>query len=483
LIHVIHDFNQPKNHYRVLQLNKTSLIKFIFSLFFVILANSLYSQTELTSFEDKKKANNISYSFPDEKSLFVFESDKDLTFESSRENSLSPKKLNNKYFLVVEAGSQVITINSENESISIRCGMATGVNNGSALKQKEIRYFKIGERKVLKYSDITGNELAKGNGFEGFGVDPSDAQIILKYFPKNLEIEIGDPAKVISKKSPQTNGNVILFIKMSDLDAISKKDIVLNLKDKEYGITEMRVYNLSKKEQRFYSVEKLSDIELKIAEQNRIAEEAKARAVADALALKIKTEQEAKIAEDKKIQIDKEESIRKENEAKYYSDLRIQEAKIERRKARIEQHSFSNIGYQGGTIAPYGISYECAGQSAFGFHISARSSIADEQDILDGSVVENKTEVDLGPSLRLFTNFYLNLGVGYGIYNYKKTDDYSGASTVEKGNYIESSFGFMKKFGKSINVNAGLSYMDIYENFYTPEVIFGISVNLEGIKN
>jgi hypothetical protein len=235
--------------------------------------NSLYSQTELRSSEDKKQAKNIQYTFSNEQSLFVFESDIELTFESSKENLVSPKKTINKYYLEVKPGSQVITINSENESISIRFGMATGVNNGGAIKPKEIRYFKIEERKVLLYSDITGNELAKGNGFEGFGEDPSDAQIVLKFFPKNLEIEIEDPQKVISKKSPQANGNLILFIKMTDLDAISKKDIVLNLKDKDYGITEMKIYDLSKKEQRFYKIEKTSNLSNVFSSIDKVAEE------------------------------------------------------------------------------------------------------------------------------------------------------------------------------------------------------------------
>jgi hypothetical protein len=469
----------------VLHFNKISSIKIVISFFLVIITNTTHSQTILSFTEDIGKAKKTNYPTTTAKSLLIFESEIELSFESSAEILTAPKKTENKYYLEVNPGPQSITIKSKNESINIRFGMASGVINGASLKSKEIKYFKIKERKILKYSDITGNEKAKNMTFSGIGMDPSDAILYLKVSPANLKISIEDPKKVVSKMSPQADGDVIVYIKMKDVDSISKRDIVLNLIDKEYGITEMKIYDLSRSEQRFYSIEKVSDIEkavteavnkadailasqIKLAEETKNAELAKKERIDAELALQTKKEEEARIAEKARKQKEIEENTIKKNEAKYYRDL-----------TKAEQHPFSNIGYQGGTIAPYGVSYEVGGQSVFGFHISARSTFADEQAILDGSIVENKTEVDLGPSLRLFTNFYLNLGVGYGIYDYKKTNDFGGTSTVEKGGYIESSFGFMKKFGKSINVNAGLSYMDVHENLYKPEVIFGISFNLK----
>lgn len=166
--------------------------------------------------------------------------------------------------------------------------------------------------------------------------------------------------------------------------------------------------------------------------------------------------------------------------AKEYAEkenIRIEkEAKAERRKLK----SFSSLGFQSGEIAKYGLLYESGGNSFIGFHISARTSLTPDSDILNGVVKANKTEIDLGPNFKIFKRIYLNLGAGYGFYNYVNRNDYAGIFSLDKMGYIEASAGLMIRINKVININGGASFMDIDKDIYKPEITFGISFNLKG---
>ena len=140
---------------------------------------------------------------------------------------------------------------------------------------------------------------------------------------------------------------------------------------------------------------------------------------------------------------------------------------------------FSSIGYQGGEIAKYGFLYERGGNKFFGFHISARTSATSEEEILKGTGVENKTEIELGPNLRIFNQIYLNIGLGYGYYDKPIRNDYAGTTTLEKTGYLLGTSGIMIRLSKLININGGVSFIDIDEAFYKPEITFGISFNLK----
>ena len=161
------------------------------------------------------------------------------------------------------------------------------------------------------------------------------------------------------------------------------------------------------------------------------------------------------------------ENIRKEKEAK-----------IERRRLK----SFSNLGFQSGEIAKYGLLYECGGNSFIGFHMSARTSLTSDSDILNGVVKANKTEIDLGPNFKIFKRVYFNLGAGYGFYNFINRNDYSGMVNMDKMGYVEASTGLMIRINRIININGGASFIDIDKDFYKPEITFGISFNLKGEK-
>lgn len=142
-------------------------------------------------------------------------------------------------------------------------------------------------------------------------------------------------------------------------------------------------------------------------------------------------------------------------------------------------NSFSSLGLQSGEIAKYGLLYESGGKKTIGFHMSARTSLTSEEDILNGSSLENKTEVELGPNFKLFKHFYLNVGAGYGYYDKVIRNDYAGTITLEKTGYLVATSGLMIRISKVININGGVSFMDIDKEFYKPEITFGLSFNLK----
>ena len=148
-------------------------------------------------------------------------------------------------------------------------------------------------------------------------------------------------------------------------------------------------------------------------------------------------------------------------------------------KDRQKLSSFSSLGFQSGEIAKYGLVYERGGKRTVGFHISARTSNTSEEDILNGSGTENKTEIELGPNLRIFNRFYLNIGAGYGYYDKILRNDYAGTLSLEKTGYLLATSGVMIRISRVININGGVSFMDVDKAFYKPEITFGISFNLK----
>ena len=137
--------------------------------------------------------------------------------------------------------------------------------------------------------------------------------------------------------------------------------------------------------------------------------------------------------------------------------------------------SFSSLGFQSGEISKYGLLYETGGRKKVGFHISARTTLRPEQ-IFSGEVIENKKEIELGPNFRMSDHIYLNVGIGYGNYNYFNQDAYQGGKI---GYYIATT-GIMYRISRVININSGLSFMDIDEDLHKTEITFGISFNLRG---
>ena len=142
-------------------------------------------------------------------------------------------------------------------------------------------------------------------------------------------------------------------------------------------------------------------------------------------------------------------------------------------------YSFKNLGFQSGSIAKFGIIYESGGKKTVGFRITARTSLTAENDIINGRVTKNKSEIELGPNFRLSNRVYLNIGLGHGSYQRIYRNDYAGQLYTQKTGYFLFTAGTMYRVSRLTNINAGLSFMDIDKDFYKPEFTFGISFNIK----
>lgn len=174
-----------------------------------------------------------------------------------------------------------------------------------------------------------------------------------------------------------------------------------------------------------------------------------------------------------------------EENSKIRQKEREKQERLESRNARryrFKTQTFSNLGFKAGEIAKYGLLYETGGGDNFlGFHISVRSSLVPEEDILNGTVIENKTEVDLGPSFKISDRFYVNIGGGYGYMDYVENIVYDDdIATLEKREYFTGSVGLMIRLSRVISISGGASFMDIDQEVFVPEYTVGLSFNLKG---
>lgn len=141
--------------------------------------------------------------------------------------------------------------------------------------------------------------------------------------------------------------------------------------------------------------------------------------------------------------------------------------------------SFSSLGIQSGEIAFLGLLYESGGISTVGFHISARTSLLTEKKIWNDVEEElNKTEIQLGPNFKISKRLYLNIGGGYGYSG--ASDDLISFENIEESGYFVGTAGLMIRLTRVININGGVSFMNVDKDFDNPEITFGISFNLKG---
>jgi hypothetical protein len=155
------------------------------------------------------------------------------------------------------------------------------------------------------------------------------------------------------------------------------------------------------------------------------------------------------------------------------------DSKNAKRNQKMPLGPFSSIGFQSGEIAKYGLIYERGGRNTFGFRITARTSLTSENDLLNQIETKNKTEIELGPNIKIFKRLFWNIGVGYGFYNRITNNDYANILTLEKTGYSVATSGLMFRLTRVISINGGASFMDIEKDFYKPEITFGISFNLK----
>lgn len=152
------------------------------------------------------------------------------------------------------------------------------------------------------------------------------------------------------------------------------------------------------------------------------------------------------------------------------------------RKNKIAQkyrEGFFAIGYEGGTIAKYGLRLEFGSSKLLGFFLNARTSLVSDSQLQQDITLANKNEIAGGPNFRIAKWLFLNLGAGYGYHKRSVRNDYLQISEIETKTYIAGYGGTTFRITPTINLVAGLSFIDIDKEFYQPEYTFGLTINLK----
>ena len=165
-------------------------------------------------------------------------------------------------------------------------------------------------------------------------------------------------------------------------------------------------------------------------------------------------------------------------------DIDVQQDRAARRAERAAYWGrFFSVGYEGGTIAPFGIRGELGGSDKrIGAFLNFRSSLRSTSKLEQYAREDfpaNKTEFVGGASVRLTHWAYLNVGGGIGWHHYPFVNEYAHEQTLERKSYIPGYWGATFRLTKLINVVGGMSYIAFTERLYAPEYTFGITINLK----
>lgn len=147
--------------------------------------------------------------------------------------------------------------------------------------------------------------------------------------------------------------------------------------------------------------------------------------------------------------------------------------------ARKYREGFFALGYEGGTIAKYGLRLEFGSSKLIGFFLNARTSLVSDSQLQQDITLANKNEIAGGPNFRIAKWLFLNLGAGYGYHKRSVRNDYLQISEIETKTYIAGYGGTTFRITPTINLVAGLSFIDIDKEFYQPEYTFGLTINLK----
>ncbi|MGV4413230.1 hypothetical protein [Chryseobacterium sp. T1] len=178
----------------------------------------------------------------------------------------------------------------------------------------------------------------------------------------------------------------------------------------------------------------------------------------------------------------KEWNKRKEDEKKL-ADKKLKEDLKRTQKANRYAKPLENFiafGYEGGTIAKYGVRFEVGGGSFVGFFLNVRTSLIKDEEILrTNSEIKNKNEAIIGANFKLLKWAFFNLGGGYGFYKYPQRNDYAYTYTIQQKEYYAAYTGLTLRLGNRVNLVGGASFIDINKDFYAPEYTFGLTINLK----
>lgn len=173
--------------------------------------------------------------------------------------------------------------------------------------------------------------------------------------------------------------------------------------------------------------------------------------------------------------------------ASYDAIKRKEKRVLDRGFRKLHRKMFVSIGYEYGSIAPYGLRFEVGGRYV-GFFTILRSSIANEDKIWDGYVNSggsppDKNELIIGPNIKIAKWFFINIGAGYGYYSHVFRNDYLQDAGIKKTNYLSGYLGTTIRMGNFVNLVGGASFMDVNKKIANkitkPEYTVGMTFNLK----
>lgn len=195
------------------EIYKTTIYGFLSLFVFIfIISNEIFAQYSLTLTEDSL------YAIPHKRKLsgggmLIFKSSEQLNFDSSADNLTPPEYKNGLYFVQVPSGSQAFSVIFNDVPTYLNFGQQMDPNSLPALKEGEIKYYTVTIKSELEWSDITDNERKRGTFITPFGPNVSDALLVVRLFPSDLELEIKETNNLISKLEKE-GSSYNVYIKM-----------------------------------------------------------------------------------------------------------------------------------------------------------------------------------------------------------------------------------------------------------------------------
>jgi hypothetical protein len=187
------------------------------------------------------------------KSMIIFDSEYELHFDSNNENLPKPEYMDGRYLLAVTEGPQLISVFYNGIPTVLNFGtQSSTINLHERISAGDVLRFKVKVRAELEYSDITESELKRGSGIVPIGMNVSDAMIVFRKFPDDLELTIIEKNGNITKRTKDGNAlNVSLLVKESGenryfITVVSNEGDSLNIPIQSLTSKEVRVFRVKK---------------------------------------------------------------------------------------------------------------------------------------------------------------------------------------------------------------------------------------------
>lgn len=224
------------------------LLRLILLVFCVLLTVSRVSAQYVLRFvEDRHEAQKFSgKKLSDGKALLVFRSSQKLTFEGSWDNIGDVPQINGLYSFEVSPGSQTISVFFDRTPTDLEL-----VKGSGAPQQGEVLFYHVFVIPEMTASDITFNEERKGNKIIPIGAAVSDAMLLIRVFPEELELEIKEENGLISKIDRERT-QIKVYLSMPKGNDFGGYQVIFNAPDVEG--TQVSLPRLNPKQVKFYNL-------------------------------------------------------------------------------------------------------------------------------------------------------------------------------------------------------------------------------------